>query len=581
MSKFTFRIGETEDGKPVKLDLNTFIHTRAAFIANSGGGKTHAMCTVIERSADKVQWILIDPEGEYAPLRKMFPNMLLIGKDGELPVDPKSARLLARKIMETRVSTIVDLYGLLEIRASWTASFITALINLPKDLWSPVILGVDEGHRLAPETPQGNKTERETLYQSRKAIITLADSGRKQHRGAVINSQRVSKMAADARAELRNRWVGLTVQDLDRDRAADDLGFSKVQARELRDLKAGQFYVYGPAFVGIQGIAKIQMDLPETKLSASDEKQHMEIPPASDALKLLVAQIGDLPKQVDEESNALQSLERRNRELEAQLRTRPVQIQPRVETKIERVEVPVLKGELPRLEQALQQMIEVGDRIYSIGGQMMSIGKDVTLVGGEISVAAHGVEAAIRKFQSAPTRSVMPRPQAIPFRHDDSHPVQRKNVDPGVALNIGEKKILTAAAQYSDGVTREQLTILTGYKHSSRDTYIQRLSSRGYLIADREHVRATVDGIGALGAGFELLPTGAELREYWLRRLTGGELAVFKVAIDAYPETISREAIDAQTNYKRSSRDTYIQRIQARRLITIERGEIRASDELF
>ncbi len=579
MSKFTFRIGETEDGGAVKLDLNTFIHTRAAFIANSGGGKTHAMCTVIERSADKVQWILIDPEGEYAPLRKMFPNMLLIGKDGELPVDLKSAKLLARKIMETRVSTIVDLYGLLEIRASWTASFITALINLPKDLWSPVIVGVDEGHRLAPEVPQGNKAERETLYQSRKAIITLADSGRKQHRGAVINSQRVSKMAADARAELRNRWVGLTVQDLDRDRAADDLGFSKVQARELRDLKAGQFYVYGPAFVGIQGIAKIQMDLPETKLSASDEKQHMEIPPASDALKLLVAQIGDLPKQADEESNTLQSLERRNRELEAQLRTRPVQIQPRVETKIERVEVPVLNSELPRLEQAIGGMNKIGIQIITIGEQVVTVGNEIKGAGNQVVAAAHDVSTAISKFQSAP--KMMPRVQVPSFRRDPPRPAQRMNTDSSAILNVGEKKILTAAAQYSDGVTREQLTILTGYKRSSRDTYLQRLSSRGYLTADRERVYATVDGIAALGADFEPLPTGADLREYWLRRLTGGELAVLKVAIDAYPETISREAIDEQTNYKRSSRDTYIQRIQARRLITIERGGIRASDELF
>ncbi len=60
MSKFTFRIGETEDGKPVKLDLNTFIHTRAAFIANSGGGKTHAMCTVIERSGIRASDELFD-----------------------------------------------------------------------------------------------------------------------------------------------------------------------------------------------------------------------------------------------------------------------------------------------------------------------------------------------------------------------------------------------------------------------------------------------------------------------------------------------------------------------------------------
>jgi hypothetical protein len=35
-----------------------------------------------------------------------------------------------------------------------------------------------------------------------------------------------------------------------------------------------------------------------------------------------------------------------------------------------------------------------------------------------------------------------------------------------------------AVAQYPEGVTREQLSVLTGYKRSSRDTYVQRLRER-------------------------------------------------------------------------------------------------------
>ena len=46
-------------------------------------------------------------------------------------------------------------------------------------------------------------------------------------------------------------------------------------------------------------------------------------------------------------------------------------------------------------------------------------------------------------------------------------------------LPVGEQSILRACIQFPDGVTREQLTVLTGYKRSSRDAYIQRLREKG------------------------------------------------------------------------------------------------------
>jgi hypothetical protein len=46
--------------------------------------------------------------------------------------------------------------------------------------------------------------------------------------------------------------------------------------------------------------------------------------------------------------------------------------------------------------------------------------------------------------------------------------------------------------------------------------------------------------------------------------------------------TAAAHSIDEATEYKRSSRDTYIQRLSARQLVVIERGgEVRAHAELF
>lgn len=149
-----------------------------------------------------------------------------------------------------------------------------------------------------------------------------------------------------------------------------------------------------------------------------------------------------------------------------------------------------------------------------------------------------------------------------------------------VELPAGERAVLTAIAQSADGVTREQLTVLTGYKRSSRDTYIQRLAARGFVDVDSS-ITATDAGFDALGPDFKVLPTGDELREHWMSRLPEGERRVLAVIVEAYPRPVDRERISELTEYKRSSRDTYLQRLSARQLITSERGVVRASDVLF
>src|SRR5205807_8610327 len=97
-----------------------------------------------------------------------------------------------------------------------------------------------------------------------------------------------------------------------------------------------------------------------------------------------------------------------------------------------------------------------------------------------------------------------------------------------VRLGIGEKKVLAAVAQYPEGVTREQLTVLTGYRRSSRDTYLQRLRAAGWVHIGAR-VFATPEGIAALGDDYTPLPSGLALQTYWLGRLPEGERKILEV----------------------------------------------------
>jgi len=148
-------------------------------------------------------------------------------------------------------------------------------------------------------------------------------------------------------------------------------------------------------------------------------------------------------------------------------------------------------------------------------------------------------------------------------------------------LPKGETAILSALIQFPDGLRREQLTVLTGYKRSTRDAYIQRLREKGFVDDAGGIVQATDAGISAL-PNAEPLPTGPELQAYWLARLPQGERALLEQLITAYPAAVDREDLTTATGYQRSTRDAYLQRMRAKQLIEEPgRGMVRASGNLF
>jgi DNA-binding IclR family transcriptional regulator len=145
----------------------------------------------------------------------------------------------------------------------------------------------------------------------------------------------------------------------------------------------------------------------------------------------------------------------------------------------------------------------------------------------------------------------------------------------------GERAMLTAVAQYPDGADRTQLTVLTGYKRSTRDRLLQYLGAKGFVTPNGDLVTATEEGLAALG-DFEPLPTGAALLNYWLEKLPQGERKLLEVIAGAYPSAIERSTIDDAAGYKRSTRDRIIQYLQARKLVSdAGKGKVIASAILF
>lgn len=233
-------IGKGENDNDVVIDLQRLVQTRMLIQASSGGGKSYAMRRLLEQTSSSIQQIIIDPEGEFRTLAKDFPYLVCAPDDADIEINFCSGRSLAREIMSKKVSVIIDIsdFGS-ESRGVFVAAFVNEMMQLPQDLWSHVLLFIDESHIFCPQQDKSP---------AKKAIIDVAARGRKRGICPILATQRISKLNKSVAAELLNRLIGMTYLDIDIKRSADEMGISASAASEmLPALKVGEFYCYGPA----------------------------------------------------------------------------------------------------------------------------------------------------------------------------------------------------------------------------------------------------------------------------------------------------------------------------------------------
>lgn len=283
----------------VSMDLEKLIESRLLVQANSGGGKSWAIRRIIEQAFGHVQIIILDPEGEFSNLRSKF-DFVYVGNGGDASAEPRSAALLARRLLELKASTIIDLYELNpQERKHFVHLFCEAMVNAPKELWHDTLVIIDEAHVFAPE-----KGESEAMG----SVIDLATRGRKRGYCVVLATQRLPKLNKDAAAECNNKLIGRASQDIDRKRASEELGFTtKEQVLSLRDLEPGEFYAFGPAI----SREVIKITVGDVRVKPPKRGVSRARPPAaSAAVKKILSQLADLPQEAQKELETVQTLQR-------------------------------------------------------------------------------------------------------------------------------------------------------------------------------------------------------------------------------------------------------------------------------
>jgi hypothetical protein len=235
-------IGTTHAGAPATLDLEELLATRLLVQGNSGSGKSHLLRRLLEQSAPWVQQAVIDPEGDFVTLGDRFGHLVIDAAESGL----SGLRRAADGVRRHRVSVVLNLENLeQDQQLRHAAAFLDGLFTVERDIWSPMLVVVDEAQLFAPA--MGGDVSDEARRTALAAMTDLMCRGRKRGLAGVVATQRLAKLAKNVAAEASNFLMGRTFLDIDMARAADLLGMERRQAEMFRDLARGHFVALGPA----------------------------------------------------------------------------------------------------------------------------------------------------------------------------------------------------------------------------------------------------------------------------------------------------------------------------------------------
>lgn len=504
-----------------RIDLPTLIDTRLLVQANSGGGKSWLLRRLLEQSHGKVQQIVIDLEGEFSTLREKY-DYILASKEGDTPADPRSAALLAKRLLELNVSAIIDLYELShQERKHFVRLFLSAMVNAPKALWHPCLVIIDEAHIFCPQAGQSEAME---------PVIDLATRGRKRGYSAVLATQRLSKLHKDAVAEMNNKLIGRTGLDIDRKRAAEELGFtSKEDALSLRNLAPGEFYAFGPAISEL--VEKVAVGPVVTSHPKAGARVLTQRTPPTDKIRKVIAQLADLPQEAKQEAESIEMLKAEN----AALKRRIIQLEKQQKS-IEPPEVVVT--EKPRC-----------DHVKTLRQLQSIISKELE---------------STSKTMDTPTIHT---------------PTEKKPIIGG-ALRM----LQVLASRHPMVFTRAQLALMANMspKSGTYGTYLSLLRSQG-LIEVGSEVSITEEGLACIGTEKPAPQTQQEILDMWRSNLTGGARRIFDVLVNAYPQEIDRTALGTLTSMSSNSGTfgTYLSLLRRNGLVEVMGTGIRANPNIF
>lgn len=541
---------------------------RLGFVGTAGSGKSYTAMGRVERLlAKRARVCCIDPLGVFWGLRLKidgktesgFEIPIFGGSHGDLPLTEHSGALIGETVAGMAESCIIDLseIGTKAGERRFMLHFLTALYRKSKD--EPLHLVIDEADMFAPQKLTDKEGEAAKLLGMMETVIR-----RGRIKGFIpwLITQRPAVIAKDVLSQVDGLVAFKLTSSQDRDalsawvEGSADKEDWKVTRAALPAMERGQGLVWIPGRGIMETVRfpeKHTFDSSRTPKRGEKKTATTLKPLDLSSLKKRLAKV-DAERKADDPRALRSEIARLNKIIGGKT---PIVPNPEALTRVEQ------RGYRKGYDTAVQEGRKAFDAFRAIARQAIS---QVDLAIKNHKIANHAPSAAA--YIEIERRVEIPAKRVITSNSGD------------VSLPKGERLCLAAMAQHRNGITRQHITVITGYKRSTRDAYIQRLREKYFCSESSGRLHPTDIGLSALGE-FDLLPTGEELQQHVLSTLPEGERAVLATVLPAYPEGVERDAISEATGYKRSTRDAYIQRLTTRELVDTSRGVVRASEELF
>lgn len=497
---------------------------------------------VVFDAVGKWRWMKVPGEGHRA---KGFKVVVAGGRAPDLPLNPHSVAEIVRSSVKEKIPLIIDLYDPKLSKADWRRIVQQSIRIIHYEANGVAHVFLEEAAEFVPQRVFDQETYAE--------VEKLARMGGNASVGiTMINqrSQEVNKSVLDLShnlilgCQIGNKAIEAVEKWVDRldSEIADEV------TRSLPRLQSGEAWVWtrsNPDKPSREQMPMCRSLHPDRRTPETVLKSAKGIDPDEFVQRLSQS----IPKVIEEaKANDPTELRREIARLKSELKKVPV---PKAKEAIK--EKPVLKdGQLDRLEKLTVKFDAVSAAI-----------KD--------ALSPFKIRQPISHIVKIP-RAMIEKP-LWPLK-----PRKLEQAENG-SLPPGERKILIACAQF-ENVPKEDLTVLTGYKRSTRDAYIQRLRERGYVDDSGGAVVPTDHGITALG-NWEPLPTGDALCQHWMAKLPDGERKILEALVECYPDFMERERLEEITGFKRSTRDAYLQRMKPKRIVEFRSGAVRAAEILF
>ncbi len=573
MTKTKLNIGP-DLGLPLDAITQTF-----GVLAVRGAGKSNLAAVMAEEMfVARLPFVVIDPVGSWYGLRahgsdakaEGLPIPIFGGRHGDVPLERTGGQLLADLVVDRRMTCVLDVSEFSE------GDKVRFLIDFAERLYrrntEPLHLFLEEADDYAPQRPMREQARLLGAWQN------IVRRGRARGLGITMITQRSAVLNKDVLTQIETLFVLRTTSPQDRKAIEAWVAFqggARDMIETLPRLESGEAWVWSPSW--LRTFERVHVRRRWTFDSGATPKGSKATRPTASLADVDLGSIREQMAATIERAKAddPRELRRRIGELEKQAKAGPAAPAPKLK------EVPALSA---KDRAALERTV---DRLEAFAGRLEAVCAELNTHAPHARATADSLRKALGAPPAPPIAEMRALERVVrEGRRAPPPPPRRPNGHAGAAdpsLPKGERITLIAIAQHPDGVTREQLTVLTGYKRSTRDAYLQRLRERGHTDDAGGRIVASDSGVAALGSDYEPLPTGDALREHWLEpgRLPEGEARVLDVLCAAYPKAVAREKIDEATGFKRSTRDAYLQRLGARRLVSSGRDGVIASAELF